>query len=107
MVPASMAKSESFKHAVDTFKITEEDLEIKQKALMRLSILMLLMAFIIGIYAGYLLYHGAIRAGIVSLVVMGIAVVLAFRYHFWYFQIKKRKLGCTFTEWLKALRGDK
>jgi hypothetical protein len=24
---------------------------------------------------------------------------LTFRYHFWWIQIKKRKLGCTFDEW--------
>lgn len=26
----------------------------------------------------------------------------AFQYHFWYFQIKHRKLGCTFDEWRRG-----
>jgi len=27
---------------------------------------------------------------------------LCFRYHFWWFQVKKRKLGCTFEEWKES-----
>ena len=27
----------------------------------------------------------------------------AMRYHFWYFQIQSRKLGCTFQEWGSAV----
>ena len=37
-----------------------------------------------------------------------IALVLAFRYHFWYFQMKQHKLGCTFNEWYRqGLLGEK
>jgi intracellular multiplication protein IcmV len=51
---------------------------------------------------------GSIKAFIVSLVVTLIALILAYRYHFWYFQMKQRKLGCTFSEWYKqGLFGEK
>ena len=31
---------------------------------------------------------------------------LCFRYHFWWFQVKKRKLGCTFDEWKEETLKD-
>ncbi|MBA2650212.1 MAG: type IV secretion protein IcmV [Legionella sp.] len=100
-------KQESFNSAVHTYKLNDQELHIKQQALLRLSLLMLSFATLILGYAVYQFIFGTIHAGLLSLVVMGIALVLAFRYHFWYFQIKQRKLGCTFQEWVKALRGGK
>ncbi len=103
--PQKEIKAESFKVAVKTFQLNEAELLIKQKALFRLSIMMLCAAVLIFSYAIYQLLYGSIHATLISLVVMGIALVLAFRYHFWYFQIKNHKLGCTFQEWLRALKG--
>ena len=99
---------ESFDSAVNKLKLSDADLVIKQNALLRLSIVMLAAAFMIFIYSGYQLFYGSFKAVIVSLVVMLIALVLAFRYHFWYFQIKHRKLGCTITEWYRqGILGEK
>ncbi|KTD52759.1 type IVB secretion system protein IcmV [Legionella quateirensis] len=99
---------ESFDSAVDKLKLSDADLVIKQNALLRLSIVMLAAAFMIFIYMGYQLFYGSFKATIVSLVVMLIALVLAFRYHFWYFQIKHRKLGCTIKEWYRqGILGEK
>ena len=94
-------QSDSFNEVQKQFKLTDADLLLKQKALWRLSMIMLTVAFLIFSYAMYHFMFGALRAGMVSLVVMMIALVLAFRYHFWYFQIKKQKLGCTFKEWYR------
>lgn len=107
-VPVKNVETESFDEAMARLKINNADLLIKQKALFRLSIVMVCAASLIFIYAGYHLFYGTFRATLVSLVLMMIALVLAFRYHFWYFQIKNRKLGCTFNEWYKkGLLGEK
>lgn len=107
-IPVTNTETESFDEAMTRLKINNTDLIIKQKALFRLSIVMVCAASFIFIYAGYHLFYGTYRATIVSLVVMMIALVLAFRYHFWYFQIKSRKLGCTFHEWYRqGLLGEK
>ncbi|KTD14650.1 intracellular multiplication protein IcmV [Legionella gratiana] len=99
---------ESFTDATKKFGLSDERLLAQQKALFRLSMLMMLAAVLILCYAGYQLYLGSLKAFFVSLVVMSIALVLAFRYHFWYFQIKQRKLGCTFSEWYRqGLLGEK
>ncbi len=52
---------------------------------------MLLIAALIFVYALYHFYAGTFKAAFVSLTVMMVALALAFRYHFWYFQIKSRQ----------------
>lgn len=107
-VPQRDKQTESFDEAAKKLDITDASLLAKQKALLRLSVIMVCAAGLIFGYAGYQLYHGSFKAVIVSLIVMMIALTLAFRYHFWYFQIKHRKLGCTFDEWFKqGLLGEK
>ncbi|MFI4918342.1 MAG: type IVB secretion system protein IcmV [Legionellales bacterium] len=108
LVPENPTATESFDAAMERLGISDADLLIKQKALFRLSTLMLFLAGLILIYAGYHLFYGAFKAAIVSFVVMLIALVLAFRYHFWYYQMKTRKLGCTFNQWYRfGLMGEK
>ena len=100
--------NESFKAAVKEYQLTDKELIAKQNALYRLSILMLTLAILILAYASYQAIYGSFHAMILSIVVMIVALTLGFRYHFWYFQIKKRKLGCTFKEWFRqGLMGDK
>lgn len=107
-VPSSTTATETFDEALARMNITESDLSLKQKALLRLSIVMVAVAGLVLIYTGYQLFYGSFKAVLVSLVVMLVALVLAFRYHFWYFQIKQRKLGCTYQEWYKqGLLGEK
>jgi len=106
-VPMKTADVESFDAAVQRLNISDAELLVKQKALFRLCVIMLIAASLFFIYAGYHLFYGTLRAAIISYVVMMIALVLAFRYHFWYYQIKARKLGCTFKEWWKnGLMGE-
>lgn len=101
-------ESESFESAATQLNINDAELLVKQNALFRLSIVMLAAAGLIFIYSGYQLFYGSLRAFGVSLVVTTIAMALAFRYHFWYYQIKHRKLGCTFQEWYRqGLLGEK
>lgn len=107
-IPQPAEKGESFELAKKRLKLTDAELKARQIGLFRLSIAMVAIAFLLLIYTIYLLVSGGYRGGLVSFVVMLIALVLAFRYHFWYFQIKERKLGCTIQEWLKqGLKGEK
>ncbi|WP_133127530.1 type IVB secretion system protein IcmV [Legionella nagasakiensis] len=90
------------------FNLTNSQLLAKQKALFRLCLLMILFAVLLLSYSIYLLVLGHILAFALSLIVTLIALVLAFRYHFWYFQIRERKLGCSLREWLRqGIMGDK
>ena len=99
---------ETFSEALTELNLTEDDLRARSKGLYRLSMLMCTITFFILSYAVYHLIIGNYKAAIISLVVSRSSLVLAFRYHFWYFQIKERKLGCTIQEWYKyGLLGKK
>ena len=100
-VPKKNIKAESFDSTVTKMHLSDDELLVKQNALFRLCILMLIAAFLILTYSGYQLFYGSLKAFFVSLTVTLVALALAFRYHFWYFQIKHRKLGCTFNEWYR------
>lgn len=105
-IPQKVNKNVSFEEAMAAAKMTNASLNIQQKALLRLSIIMCIFAAGFFGYAIYHMFYGSLRAVIISLVVMCIALTLGFRYHFWYFQIKNRKLGCTFSDWYhQGLRG--
>jgi len=107
-VPQDKEVQESFEAAQARLNLSDADMLVRQKSLYRLSLLMAVMALLLFAYAIYHLVLANFLAFILSLVVMMIALVLAFRYHFWYFQIKQRKLGCSLHEWFRqGLMGDK
>lgn len=100
--------TESFEAAKKRLKLTDNDLLIRQKGLLRLVITMLIIAILSFSYTLYLFFDGSLKGGVVGLVLTCVALTLAFRYHFWYFQIKEKKLGCTFHQWFKqGLMGEK
>lgn len=90
---------ETFSEALAEMHLSEDDLLARKKGLYRLSILMCTIFLLVFSYAIYHLVYSNYKAAIVSLVISMISLVLAFRYHFWYFQIKERKLGCSVQEW--------
>lgn len=107
-VPSKQEASESFSQAMARLQLTEADILMRQSALLRLVYLMLMFAGLAFAYACYLLWQHAWHSGGFTFVVLGLALTLAFRYHFWYFQIKQRKLGCSFQEWFhQGLLGRK
>lgn len=107
-IPRKATATQSFNEALKQYQITERGLAKRQKSLLRTSILMCLLALGLFVYAIYLMTIYAWGAVLLSLTVMMMALVLAFRYHFWFFQIKRRKLGCTIQEWFRqGLLGEK
>jgi intracellular multiplication protein IcmV len=92
---------ESFDEAMARFQLTEQDLVDKQHRLFRLSLLMLLVAVLLLIYVIYNLFSGHYMATFISIMPMSLALGLAFRYHFWSFQLREHRLGCTLKQWFK------
>lgn len=93
-------RRESFKEAMKRQGLTEEKLQAIDKQYLITSFVFLMLGvltFFISFY--YLIHHGSIAGWILCLAVMALFLAQAFRYHFWHFQIKHRKLGCTFAEW--------
>lgn len=97
--PSKTASADSFDTVVQRYHLSEERLLAKQQAFFRIALSMAFIGCLGFLYFVYMLVHGSWRAVMLSLVVDALAWVLAFRYHFWYFQVKTRKLGVTFQEW--------
>lgn len=98
----------NFEKAVKEMKLTESDLESRKVALKRMSILMAVLAVLIFIYSFYHMFYGSLQATLLCYSVTLIAAALSFRYHFWYYQIRERKLGCKVSEWFReGLLGQK
>jgi len=97
-------RKETFEQAVTRMHVTEDDLANKTKILIRHIYIYVSMAFFCFIYAFYLIFKTNICAGLLTIMLATYLVVKAYAAHFWYFEIKNRKLGCSFKDWL---HGDK
>lgn len=107
-VPQNNAPTETFTEAQSRLQLTEEMLQAKQRGLLRTCYTMLIAALLFLFYGIYQLWTSSFIGTILSIVIMSVALVLAFRYHFLQFQIQQRKLGCSFKEWFhQGLCGEK
>ncbi len=99
-IPQQASRYETFEDALRRLKLSEDQLNHKAANLHNLSIMLSLIALCLFAYVIYLLVtHGKIMAIMVTLVLTAVILAKAFSYHFWVFQIKKRRLGCTLQEW--------
>ena len=95
--------NETFEEAVKRYNLTEADLEQKQKHYLITS--SLCFALFLGIlsYTVYLFSVGHYMSFVMSAMVSLLASAFFFKEHFWYTQIKHRRLGFTFFEWFKSI----
>jgi len=100
--PRQSEREETFEEAVTRLQLTEEDIQKRKKQFLNLAISFGVFAFVVLCYTVYLFWNGHILAGILGVAVTIMILTQVFRYHFWHFQMKKRKLGCTLKEWLKS-----
>lgn len=103
IAPESKVKSsaETFATAAKRLQLNSADLKRRCKNLMRLAIAMLCLAVLLLGYALYALAGHFFHTALVSLAFMLVALASAFHYHFWWFQIKERRLSITFNEWFQ------
>ena len=101
-VPAKSERTESFQEAIERLNLTPQDVQEKQHAFFRIAMVMGAFGVLCLFYMLYLLWSGHLAAGLIDLIVSLIIFAYAFRFHFWYFQLKNKKLGCTFKEWMDA-----
>lgn len=100
LVPSQPTYTESFEQAMVRLNLTEEDVAQRIKQF-RLYV-MIFFGGAIGllIYDIYLLWQGTYMAFFAVLGLMLLMLGQAFRYDFWLYQMRQRKLGCSFGEWL-------
>lgn len=97
---SALTHPETFEEAKVRLKLTEEEIQQTGQNYLIFSLIFLAFGLFGFMFGCYVLYHHATFAGfMLGIAVTSLFLAQAFRYDFWYFQIKQRKLGCTFDEW--------
>lgn len=100
--PEQSQHLETFEESLKRLNISEAELKAKEANFIRLFAIHLFLAFIIFAYAIFLFANKNLSGGIMALALVAYPLSIAFRFHFWLFQIRKRKLGCSIKEWWES-----
>ncbi|MFZ0219720.1 MAG: type IVB secretion system protein IcmV [Candidatus Aquirickettsiella sp.] len=101
-VPDQATTQESFEEALLRLKLTPADIIQRKKEFTRLMWIWVFLFLVSIFYSIYLLYNQALRGFYPCLGISVVILTQIFRYHFWLFQIKQRRLGCSFRDWLNG-----
>lgn len=107
LTPEKTTRQETFEEALIRLNLTEADIQKKAIEFKRLSMIFGLLAIALLIYLIYMIFEKALIASLGTLGVLLVIIGQWFRCHFWLYQIKARKLGCSFREWLREGLGVK
>jgi len=106
LLPGQRLPDETFEEALHRLNLTQEDVEKKRTDFLLQALLYFVCFLCVSGYVFYLFEQGAWYASSVSIGIGLIFLLRAYRAHFWAFQIKHRKLGCTFAQWFKGRIDD-
>lgn len=90
---------ETFEQAIRRLSLTEADIADRIRQFEYQLSLWLIIFLGVFSYSIYLAWSGSLRGFIVGLSVALLVSSQAFRCHFWLFQLRNRKLGCSLSEW--------
>ena len=97
---SSSSSSNNFEDLIKKGVITEEKLIKAKKTCLYMSRIALFISLLMFFYLVFCVikcYYMSLAMGfLLFLVTLG----LAFKYHFWYMQVARRRLGCTFRDWI-------
>lgn len=91
--------AETFEEAKHRLQLSDQDLLERYKTCKMYFNFFIIFAFALLFYTLYLMYMHSYLGAILSLAITFLLGVQAFKYNFWMFQIKNKKLGCSFDEW--------
>jgi intracellular multiplication protein IcmV len=95
-------RRETFAEAKTRLNLTEDDIQKRLNNCLLLSVIYGLCTLILLGYTLYLIIHFQLGV-ILSFLLTSLMAALAYREHFWYFQLKTRTLGNSFSNWLSFL----
>ena len=96
-------RKETFQEAVERYQLKESDLEEKKDAFFKVAMLYFGACCCMLLYSIYLFIYGQYKTTFMALAFSCVLFSMFFRQHFWYTQIKHKRLGFTFTEWLFSI----
>lgn len=102
-IPAKPDRTETFEEAMQRLDLTEGNIQQTAKQYLIYAIFFVIIAGIAFATGFFLLIaYGTFSGWMLATASTAILLTQAFRFHFWHFQIKHRKLGCTFDEWWRG-----
>lgn len=102
--PNRSENPESFDHTLIKLNISEPELALIARRNLIYALVFLVLACCDICYAIYLIwYRHALASFLISISTVVFLIAQVFKYHFWYFQIKQRRLGCTFQQWKNSI----
>jgi intracellular multiplication protein IcmV len=102
LVPPKATYSETFEEAAARLHMTEEKIKEQERKFIVQAIWFFIFALPVLGYSVYMAYRGLVYPAFISFIIAIMLFAHAFRAHFWAFQIKHRKLGCSFSEWFNG-----
>jgi intracellular multiplication protein IcmV len=102
LFPRRASEKPDFDEAMQRQGVTNDELKRISHYYYINALIFLGLGFLCIIYSMYLLFNGAFFVSILAILLSMIIFMRAFGFHFFYFEIKHRKLGCTFREWLNG-----
>lgn len=93
---------DEFDEAVNRLALSPEFINNQTKRYLYLAVFFLFCSILLVIYGFFLMLHSNQMGSLICFALTFYALTCAFRFHFWYFQIKHRKLGCSVQEWFKS-----
>ena len=101
-------RKETFEQAVKRLNLTEEDIQKRIKSAKELVMIFLGFGGLLIFYTIYQWVMGRFVSGFICLILSSLVFAYAFREHFNIFQMRKRRLGCTYSEWFNStFKGSK
>jgi intracellular multiplication protein IcmV len=102
VIPKKATSAETFEEAMQRLELSEEDLVERKKEFTRLCYFFVALALVIVLYALYLAFQRNMTPSLIAFCLALYALSQALRFHFWLFQLRNRKLGCTVKEWMNS-----
>lgn len=101
-------EQETFDEAASRLKLSAADIKRMQGNYFMYALVFASLGVLSVLYSFYLLFHhNTFHGWILALASAALFFSQGFRFHFWCFQIKHRKLGCTIEEWRRGKPFDK
>ncbi len=99
---------ETYEESIARLNLNEMQLLNRKKVLLYSSLIYFFVAIVFFLYSCHQLISKHLFSGFMGLILVFFLAILAYREHFWYMQIRKKKLGCSFYDWLDFIsRGAK
>lgn len=96
---------ETFTEAVARLNLTEQQINQRKKTFLYSALLYWFISLALVAYAVFLIKKALIIPMLFTLILAAFVMALAYRENLWYMQMAKRKLGCSFAEWLNFMLG--